>query len=123
MYVITTVWGEQICQLFGADQSATAMAVSAIPKYGWNFIFASMTTVISAYLYSTKRTKESSTVNIIRGFVFTPVCVVALSFIFKGSIVWFTIGIAEALSFTVAMLVMKNSEKNGIDFKESTSNP
>lgn len=116
VYIIIILFGSLICKMFGADEKATELAVTAIPQYGWSFLFGAMNTVISAYLYSTKRTKEAVAVNVLRGFVFTPLCVILLSLIFKGSVVWFTVGIAEIITFISAMTIMKKSEKNGVKF-------
>lgn len=116
VYMFTLFFGTAICNLFGAEQAAMETAVSAMPKYGWAFIFASLNTIISAYLYSTKRTKESVAVNVLRGFIFIPLCVWLLSLAFGGSFIWFTIGIAEALVFVIAIIILKRSEKDGVTF-------
>ena len=92
------------------------IVIAAIPKYGWSFLFGAMNTIVSAYLYSTKRTREAAVVNILRGFIFTPLCVVMLSWLSGGGIVWFTVGIAEAVTFVSAAAIMKHSEKDGIRF-------
>lgn len=118
VYVVILVLGRSICQIFGADAAATELAVSAIPQYCWAFLFASLNTVLSAYLYSTKRTKESVVVNVLRGLIFTPLCVVALSFLTGGVLLWFTVGIAEAVTFISAMAITKHSEQGGIKFEK-----
>ena len=59
VYAAIMLLDKPICRMFGADAAATELAVSAIPQYCWAFLFASVNTVLSAYLYSTKRTKES----------------------------------------------------------------
>lgn len=118
VYLLTAVFGRLICQMFGADPAATALAVTAIPRYGWAFLFASWNTIISAYLYSTKRTKESVAVNVLRGFVCTPLSVLGLSALTDGEIIWFAIGIAEAAAFVLAVRIMKHSERNGICFEK-----
>ena len=102
VYGVILLFGRSICQIFGADAPATALAVSAIPRYCWAFLFASLNTVLSAYLYSTKRTKEAVAVNILRSLIFTPLCIVALSFLTNGTLLWFTVGIAEAVTFMSA---------------------
>lgn len=116
VYAIIIALGRPICQMFGADAAATELAVVAIPQYCWAFLFASMNTVLSAYLYSTKRTRESIAVNVLRGLIFTPLCVVTLSFATSGAVLWFTVGIAEAISFAMALAITKHSEKNGVKF-------
>lgn len=116
VYAIIMLLGRLICRMFGADAAATELAVSAIPQYCWAFLFASLNTILSAYLYSTKRTKESVAVNVLRGLVFTPLCVVALSFLTNGALLWFTVGIAETITFVSAMAITKRSESGGVKF-------
>lgn len=118
VYALIILLSKSICQIFGADAAAMKLAISAIPKYCWAFLFASMNTVLSAYLYSTKRTKESVAVNVLRGLIFTPLSVMALSFLTNGTLLWFTIGIAEAITFISAMAITKHSEQSGIKFEE-----
>ena len=117
VYVVIMLFARSVCQVFGADAAATELAVSAIPQYCWAFLFASLNTVLSAYLYSTKRTKESVAVNVLRGLIFTPLCVVALSFLTSGTLLWFTVGIAEMITFLCAMAIIRHSEKNGVKFE------
>ena len=81
-------------------------------------MFASVNTVLSAYLYSTKRTIEAVAVNVLRGLIFTPLCVVALSFLTNGALLWFTVGIAEAVTFISAMVITKDSEQGGVTFEK-----
>ena len=116
VYVVIMLLDRLICQMFGADAATAEMSVSAIPQYCWAFLFASLNTVLSAYLYSTKRTKESVAVNVLRGLIFTPLCVVALSFLTNGALLWFTVGIAEAITFVSAMAITKRSERGGVKF-------
>lgn len=61
-------------------------------------------------------TKYTVIVNILRGFIFTPLCVTILSWLSGGGIVWYTVGIAEAITFVSAMAIMIHSEKGGIKF-------
>ena len=116
VYGLILVLGGAICKMFGADQDTTDMAIAAIPKFGWAFLLASLNTIISAYLYSTKRTKESVGINILRGFVFIPLAVILLSFLSNGAVLWYTVGIAEAVTLAAAVGIMRHSEKNGVQF-------
>lgn len=118
VYVVIILFGSSICRMFGADQTATDIAVIAIPQYGWAFLFASLNTILSSYLYSTKRTRESVILNVLRGLILTPLCIIAFSFVSKGAILWFTVGIAEAVTLLAAMMIVRNSEKNGVRFEK-----
>lgn len=116
IYLVTFFVGANICRLFGADTAATEMSVVTMPKYGWMFLFAALNTMIAAYLYSTKRTKEAVLLNILRGFVFLPACIWGISIASNGTLVWFTVGIAEVLSLIAGTVIVKHSERNGLTF-------
>lgn len=108
--------GEPIGRLFGASPEATALAATELPKLAWGFIPVSLNTMISAYLYSTKRTKQAVTVNVVRGLISNTLIIMVLPIIFGKSIIWYTFGIYECIAFVVAFLILKQSEKNGITF-------
>ncbi|MBR0026894.1 MAG: MATE family efflux transporter [Clostridia bacterium] len=108
--------GGPIAELFGADAAALECTVVNMPIYSWGFIFAALNTMLSAYLYSTKRTKEALILNLLRSFVFNTVITVALPLIFHADLVWYTYVIYEALVFLTGWLITKHSERNGIQF-------
>lgn len=118
VYGLIIALGGVICAMFGADAPATAITVAAIPRHGWAFLFASMNTILSSYLYSTKRTRESAAVNVLRGFILTPLCIVLISVATNGAAVWYAVGVAELISFLCAMFITRRSERGGVRFSE-----
>lgn len=117
VYVILLFVGKAISGMFGADGETADLVASVLPKYGWGFILMSLNTIISAYMYSTKRTVWAVVFNVLRSFGFTTLITLAFPAMFGGNIIWFTFGIYEALSFVLAVIVLKISERNGIVFK------
>lgn len=97
IYALAIVTGQGICELFGADAAATGM--------------------IAAYLYSTRRTKESMVVNALRAFIFISACVMGITTVSSGALVWFAVGVAEVLSFISATGIVHHSERNGFVFR------
>jgi Na+-driven multidrug efflux pump len=91
--------------------------MDAMPKFTWAFLLVSLNTMISAYFYSTKRTKEAVIINVCRGLLFNSVIISTFSALFGVAVVWFTAGIAEALTLVVTFVLLKHSEKSGIAFK------
>jgi Na+-driven multidrug efflux pump len=73
--------------------------------------------IISAYLYSTKRTNYAIMQNLFRSFVFTITIIFALPAIFGSGVIWYTFGIYESFSFIVALILLKVSERNGVIYK------
>ena len=117
VYVILLFIGKAVSGMFGADGTTADLVVKVMPQYGWGFILMSLNTIISAYMYSTKRTSWAVVFNLLRSFLFTTLITLALPAICGADVIWFTFGIYETLSFILAVILLKASEKNGIRFK------
>lgn len=117
VYVVMIFIGGYVGKLFGADEDTSAFIAKVLPMYGWGFIIMSFNILISAYLYSTKRTKEAVIVNILRSVVFTISTILLLPPLFGGDIIWYTFGIYEVLSLIAAFIIMRVSERHGIIYR------
>ncbi len=109
--------GGPICKMFGADAQTLACTVQYMPRYAWGFIIMSVNTLISAYLYSTKRTKQAVILNVCRSFLLDSAVIFAVPAIFGGSAVWLTMGIYEGLALVLGIVLLRTSERNGIVFR------
>ena len=58
-----------ICALFGTDAQTLEFTVWALPQYAWGFVVMAQNTMISSYLYSTKRSRQAILINTLRSFV------------------------------------------------------
>ena len=87
-----------------------------MPKFSVSFLFSSMSIIISSYLYSTKRTQYALTMNILRGLVFNTASILLLPALFGSGVIWYTVAMAEALSLAAGVLLLRRSERNGIEF-------
>jgi putative MATE family efflux protein len=117
IFVMLLFTGGIISRLFGADAHTSGVIIHALPKFSWSFLVAALNTIISSYLYSTKRTKEAILIAVCRGLLFNSVIISLAPALFGASIVWFTTGVAEALALVVAFTLLKHSERGGIVFK------
>lgn len=111
------VVGGAVCALFGADPQTLAYTVRVMPLYSWGFVVVGLTTNISSYMYSTKRSHEADVISILRSFVFNTIVILLLPRIFGGDIIWHTFGIAEAIVLLISVGLLKRSERNGIVFQ------
>lgn len=109
--------GRYVCHLFGADPETLDFTVKAMPLYAWGFIIMSFNTIISAYLYSTKRTKQANVINVLRSLLVNTAIILLLPQVFGSGIVWYTFGIYEAIVLAVAVILLKHSERDGIIYK------
>ena len=73
--------------------------------------------MMSAYLYSTKRSGQAIALNIIRSLEMNSLIITFLPKIFGSIIVWHTFGIYEVIVLIVAIVLKKTSERNGIVYK------
>lgn len=109
--------GRPIFKLFNADAVTINYTMRAMPEFAWCFCAIAISTVISAYFYSTKRTKEALVLNVFRSFIFNAPVIFLLPMAFGESIVWYTYGIAELLTAILAIAILKHSERKGIIFR------
>lgn len=117
VYVVVIFIISYICKLFATDDETAEYAAGVIAYFGWGFIVMSLNTLISTYLYSTKRTTQAIIVNVLRSFVFNTAATFLLPMFFGKTAVWFSFGVYEVLSFIVGMILMITSEKNGINYR------
>lgn len=115
--ILLCVFASDICRLFGASGETLRVTRTALPLYSWGFVVMSFNSIISAYLYSTKRSKQSDIINILRGFVMNTAVILLLPVIFGNGIIWHTFGIYELAVLLIAVLLLRCSERNGIVFR------
>lgn len=113
--------GGHICRLFGATPETVDFALKAMPMYAWGFVVMSLNVMISAYLYSTKRSKQAIIINLLRSLIVNSAVIILLPTLFPnalgGNIIWFSFGIYELIVLAVAVSLLKHSERNGIVYE------
>ena len=117
VYVALLFVGGSVCRLFGVSGDTLAFTLHVMPIYSIGFIIMALNTVISMYLYSTKRTKEALTLNVLRGIVFTSIVILLMPVIFGNEAIWYAFAVYEAISLILAIILVRISEKTGIIFK------
>lgn len=109
--------GRGVCALFGADEETLTFTVTHMLPYSWGFVVMSLNTMISSYLYSTKRTREAIAINVLRSFILDTAFILLLPLTFGSGIVWYTFGLYEAAVLVAAFVLLKRSERNGIVYR------
>lgn len=117
IYVVLLFAGEPVCVLFGADPETLKFTVQSMPKYAWGFSVMALNTIISAYLYSTKRSVQAIIMNMLRSFVFNLMVILLLPELFGADAIWYTFGVYEAMVLAAAVTLLRRSEKNGVVFR------
>lgn len=117
IYVVLLFAGEPVCVLFGADPATLDFTVQSMPKYAWGFSVMALNTIISAYLYSTKRSVQAIIMNLLRSFVFNLMVILLLPRLFGADAIWYTFGVYEAMVLAAAEILLHSSEKNGVVFR------
>lgn len=115
--VLLFFFGEHICLLFGADTKTLAYTDTTMPIYAMGFLVMAFNTMISSYLYSTKRTKQADIINVLRSFVINTIVILAFPSLFGNEIIWYAFAIYEAIVLVIAVILLKHSERNGIIYR------
>lgn len=117
IYILLFFVGGPVCRLFGADAQTLDYTVLSMPKYAWGFSVMALNTIISAYMYSTKRSKQAIIMNVLRSFVFNLAVIILLPEILGAAAIWYTFGVYELFVLAAAIILLKSSERNGIVFR------
>lgn len=115
--VLLLVLGKNICLLFGANAETLKYTVQTMPIYALGFLIMAFNTMISSCLYSTKRTKQAVVINLLRSFAVNCIVIFLMPALFGNSSVWYAFAVYEAIVLVVALILLTNSEKNGIVYK------
>lgn len=103
--------------LFGSDAVTLEYIAKVMPQFSLGFVALAFNVMISAYLYSTERSMQSTIISILRSLIVSPIIIVFLPEVFGVNIIWFTFLIYEAIVVIVSFTLLKHSERNGIVFK------
>lgn len=115
--ILVILLSEPICVLFGAEGATLEYILRVLPQFAVGFIAMSFNVLISAYMYSTERSLCSTIISILRSGVVSSAVILLLPKLFGADIIWFTFLIYEAIVLVVAIILLRNSERNGIVFK------
>ena len=117
VFLLTFAVGKPLCKMFGADGETLPIVCASLPKYCLNYVFAALTAVNAAYLFSTKRTKYAIPINVCRSIVLNFACINFLPLIFGYGFVWYTVTVAEGLCLIIAFVLKRLSERCGIVYR------
>lgn len=114
---IYVIFPHALCALFGADAETTDFTALHIWEYCWGFVVGSFNTMMSAYFYSTKRSKQAIILNTVRSLIMNTLVITLLPMIFGNAVVWHTFGVYEILVMILAIVLKKQSERKGIVYQ------
>ena len=115
--VLYFVFGESVCVLFGADAVTLEYTLRVIPPYSIGFVVMSLNVMISAYLYSTERSFQSTIISTLRSIVVNTAVILLIPKTFGANAIWLTFAVYEVIVLIIAITLLKQSEQDGIVFK------
>ena len=89
------------------------LTIASMFKYSWGFLIQAVTVIISAYLYSTTRTKPAVLINFLRSFAVNIAVILILPMLFGADSVWYTFGTYESIVMVAAIILLKKYDRNG----------
>lgn len=116
--ILVILIARPLCLLYGADPVTLAYTLKVMPEYAWGFVIMGLNLMISAYLYSTERSRYAIAINVLRSLTVDVLIILLLPNLFGAGIIWYTFGIYEAIVCVIAILLTKYSERNGLVYVE-----
>lgn len=114
IYVLLLFVGRPICSLYGLDEATMECTMNAMPRYSTGFFIQALTVIMSSYLYSTTRSAEAITVNVLRSFIVNTVVILLLPRLIGPENVWLTFPVYESIVMIAAFIIMKRADSRGI---------
>ena len=114
IYVLLLFFGEPIYIVYGVDAETVRYTIECMPKYALGFIVQSFTTIISSYLYSTTRSAQALTINVLRSLIVDTVVILVFPKLLGPEIIWYTFPIYEFIVLVIAVIIMVGADRKGI---------
>ncbi len=113
--VLVLLWfvEEPLCRLYAVDGETMKMTLDSMFKYSWGFVLQAVSVIISAYLYSTTRTRAATVINVLRSFAVNVAVIILLPYLFGAEAIWYTFGVFEGIVMIVSLILLWRCDRNG----------
>ena len=106
--------GPAVALLFNSNQAAIALFNHHMPKYLVSILLEAVTVTISAFLYSTTRSKPALAIHVLRAFVVDTIVILLIPSVLGPQNIWFAPLIIETIVMTSAIILLKYNTRNGL---------
>ena len=106
--------GPYACTLFNPNSAALDLFTQHMPKYLVSILLEAVTVTISAFLYSTTRSKSALTVHVLRAFVVNSIVILSIPLTIGPQNLWYAPLIIETIVMTAAVILLKYTTRDGL---------
>ena len=106
--------GPSVSLLFNANEAPLALFTQHMPKYLVSILLESVTVTISAFLYSTTRSKSALTIHVLRAFVINTIVILLIPPTLGAQNLWFAPLIIETIVMITAIILLKYNTRDGL---------
>lgn len=110
IYATLCFFGKYIIAIFSSDQHLMKIAYDCIVLYGISFLFASVNIVYTTYFLTTKQTRYSLIVSVLRSFICNSIFIFLMPALLGKNGVWLGMIVAEFVVMIIAVTL--NKDKN-----------
>lgn len=103
------LWDRSVIQIFNRDAGLVEAASQALPVFSLSFLPMAMNLVVTAYLYSTKRTVQADAIAVCRGIAVKAAAIFAIPPLLGGDAIWAAPLAAEVLTLLLALLLNRTA--------------
>lgn len=106
--------GPSVSLLFNANEASITLFSRHMPKYLVSILLEAVTVTISAFLYSTTRSKAALTIHVLRAFVVNTIVILLIPAVLGPQNLWFAPLIIETIVMISAIFLLKYNTRNGL---------
>lgn len=106
--------GPSVSLLFNANEASITLFSQHMPKYLVSILLEAVTVTISAFLYSTTRSRAALTIHLLRAFIVNTAVILLIPPVLGAHNLWFAPLIIETIVMTAAIILLKYNTRNGL---------
>lgn len=102
-----SLWDRPVIQIFSRDAGLVEAASQALPVFSLSFLPMALNLVVTAYLYSTKRTLQADVIAVCRGIAVKAAAIFSIPLLLGSGAIWTAPLAAEVLTLLLALLLSR----------------
>ncbi|HBN55701.1 MAG TPA: MATE family efflux transporter [Lachnospiraceae bacterium] len=106
IYAVLVAFAPLAIRVFSKDDRLVEAGAAALPVFALSFIPMAWNLIFTAYLFSTKRTKQANVIAVSRGIVIKAAAIFLMPVLFGSEAIWAAPAVAEVFTLLLAGVIL-----------------
>ncbi|MDE5939081.1 MAG: MATE family efflux transporter [Lachnospiraceae bacterium] len=106
IYILLFVFAPSAIRIFNQDAALVETGTGALPVFALSFIPMALNLVLTAFFFSTKRTRQADMIALSRGVIIKAAAIFLIPVICGGEAIWAAPAVAEIITLVMAVIIL-----------------